>query len=313
MRPRYLVVAPPFNPDSGGAIFLHELVHALNLLGAPAALWPIHRRPYPTRRAAVRAYVRKPSLLWRAPAFAVEPGRDTPVATRGDLRADSIVVYPEITLGNPLGARNVVRWLLYRPGLRDPFQFGPDEMFFRAGEMSDLPDLTGGAPDLFVWRINPVYRNEGRGDRAGACYIVRKGEGKPQIPETEGAVRIDGLSHPEIAAIFNRCATFHSYDEATFYSQYAAICGCTSVVVPGLYASREDWVRHHPPGRYGIAYGLDDLDHARATQHLTITSLQEQEAAGLDTVRNFLRLTEARFGQGQSGSGATGQKVICTR
>jgi hypothetical protein len=296
MSPQYLVFAPPFNPDSGGSIFLHELVHALNQLGASAAIWPMNQAPYPNLLAMLRAYLRKPSLLWRAPEFAVDPDRTTPITRSRAARHDAIVVYPEITLGNPLGARKVVRWLLYRPGLRDPYRFGPDEMFFRAGEMSDLPELTGGAPDLFVWRINPIYRDEGRTDRKGACFIVRKGEGKPMIPETKDAIQIDGMSHAEIADIFNRCETFYSYDEATFYSQYAAICGCTSVVIPGLYASRAEWVKHHPPGRYGIAYGLDDLEHARATRHLAMDSLKEQEAAGMETVRNFIRLTRERFG-----------------
>ncbi len=296
MTPRYLVYAPGYNADSGGSIFLHELVHALNSLGAPAALWPFHQPRNGNPFGYVHAFLRRPSILWRRPRFPVAPGRNTPVAFPWHLRRDSIVVYPEITLGNPLGAKNVVRWLLYRPGLRDPYRFGPDEMFFRAGEFCDLPELTGGAPDLVLWKINPIYRNEGRKDRKGACYIVRKGSHKPRIPETADAIPIDGLSHAEIAEIFNRCETFYSYDEATFYSQYAAICGCTSVVVPGLYSTREGWVKNHAPGRYGIAYGLDDLDHARATQHLAISSLQEQEAAGLETVRNFIRLTQERFG-----------------
>jgi hypothetical protein len=296
VTPRYLVVAPDYDPDSGGAIFLHELVHALNGLGAPAALWPMRRAPRVGLAARARAYWRRPSLLWRDPSFGLCPGRDTPVAPHDALGPDSIVVYPEIVLGNPLGARNVVRWLLYRPGLRDPYRFGAGEMFFRAGEMADLPELTGGAPDLYLWRINPVYRNEGRTDRAGACFLVRKGADKPRIPQTEGAIPIDGLPHDQVAAIFNRCEVFYSYDEASFYSQYAALCGCLSVVVPGLYPSRAEWAAHHPPARYGVAYGLDDLDHARATQHLVIETLRAQEAAGLDTVRRFIALTEERFG-----------------
>jgi hypothetical protein len=296
MKPRYLVYAPGYNADSGGSIFLHELVHALNSLGEPAALWPFHQPRNGNPFGYLHAFLRRPSILWRRPRFPVQPERNTPVASPWHLRRDSIVVYPEIILGNPLRARNVVRWLLYKPGLRDPYRFEPGEMFFRAGDMSDLPEVTGGAPDLFLWKINPAYRNEGRTDRKGACYIVRKGSDKPRIPETADAIPIDGLSHAEIAAIFNRCETFYSYDEATFYSQYAAICGCTSVVIPGLFASREEWVKNHAPGRYGIAYGLNDLEHARATQQLAISSLQEQEAAGLETVRNFIRLTKARFG-----------------
>ncbi len=303
MTPRYIVVAPGYNPNSGGSIFLHELAQALHTLGAPAAFWPINRAPRAGLRQKLRALWRKPSLLWRDPAFVQVPGRDIPIVPRRDVGPDSIVIYPEIVLGNPLGARHVVRWLLYRPGLRDPYRFGPDEMFFRAGEMADLPEVTGGAADLFLWRINDAYYDQGRRDRKGACYLVRKGTDKPRLPETADAICIDGLPHAEVAEIFNRCTTFYSYDEASFYSQYAAICGCDSVVVPGLYPSRTEWVAHHPTARYGVAYGLDDLDHARATRDLVIEQLRAQEAAGLETVRRFIALTEARFPAGMPRSG----------
>lgn len=295
MTPRYIIVAPSYSPDVGGSIFLHELAHALVGLGAEVALWPSNRMPIGGLGKRIRAVLRRPSRLWRQSLFVQVPGRNIPVLSKGQVHPDSIVVYPEKILGNPLGARNVVRWLLYRPGLLAPYRFGPDEMFFRAGEMSDLPEITGGAPDLFLWRINDAYRDVGRSSRKGACFLVRKGESKPRIPQTADALCIDGLSHTEIADIFNRCEVFYSYDEATFYSQYAALCGCLSVVVPGLYASREDWVAHHPPARYGVAYGLDDLEHARQTRHLVVDQLRAQEAAGLDTVRRFMALTDQRF------------------
>lgn len=296
MKPRYLVVAPPYDPDSGGSIFLHELVHALNSLGASAALWPINRRLKEDWKGRARDIVRRPSLLWRPRPMVTASGLRTPIALRSDLTRHSIVVYPEIVLGNPLRARKVVRWLLYRPGLRDPFQFGQNEMFFRAGEMSDLPELTGGAPDLFLWKVNPVYCNAGQAGRKGACFLVRKGADKRRVPQTEGAIQIDGLSHSEIAEIFNRCEVFYSYDEASFYSQYAAICGCRSVVIPGLYPSREAWVREHPVAEFGVAYGLDDLAHADKTRHRVIELLRAKEAAGLESVRQFIAMTEVRFG-----------------
>jgi hypothetical protein len=298
MNLSYVVVAPPYNPDGGGAIFLHELAYALDDLGAKVKMWPVHN-PAPGHPVAwVKAAFQHPSLLWRGPWFAFAPGRKLPLAKPDDLRK-SVVIYPEIVLGNPLKAQKVVRWLMYRPGLLYPYEFGPDEMFFRVGEMFDLPEVTGGAPDLFLWKVNPIYRNEGRKDRSGACFMVRKGLEKPRIAETADAIQIDDLSHQEIASIFNRCETFYSYDEATFYSQYAAICGCLSVVIPGLYPSREAWVSEHELARYGVAYGLDDLDHARATQDRVLPLLQAKEAAGLDTVRNFVALTEARFGGGE--------------
>ncbi|OYU40357.1 MAG: hypothetical protein CFE33_07490 [Pseudorhodobacter sp. PARRP1] len=219
-----------------------------------------------------------------------------PIARPADLTSCSSVVYPEVPLGIALAVRHLTRWLLYKQGLRAPYNVTSDEMFFRTGEMSDLPDPTGGAPELFVRRINPASRNEPRSDRKGACFILRKGDAKPRIPETAQAIQIDGLSHAEISAVFNRCTTFYSYDEATLYSQYAAICGCDSVVIPSLYPSRAEWVQSHALARYGVAYGLDDLDHARATRHLTLGVLQAQEAKGMQSVQAFVELTQARFG-----------------
>lgn len=225
------------------------------------------------------------------------PELDTPLARRSDLTPDSIIIYPEIVLGNPLRARNVVRWLLYKPGLRYPYSFGPDEMFFTAGLMSDIRQITGGAPELFLWAVNRTYRDENRPNRNEACYIVRKGQDKRRIPETEvpGAICIDGMTHAEINEVFNRCHTFYSYDEATFYSQYAAVAGCISVVIPGLYKSRDEWVKNHEVARYGVAYGIDDVAHAEATRHKVLELLLAHEAEGKSTVENFVNLTKERF------------------
>jgi hypothetical protein len=286
----YLVYSTGFDPNSGGVIFMHNLVHVLNQMGQTAQLWPMK----PFKKRGLRRRI-KAALNPRP--YAVDPALNTPVARPGDLTPDSIVVYPELVPGNPLGARNVVRWLLYKPGARHPYQFGPDEMFFRVGEFTDLPEITGGAPDLLMWRVNRTYRNENRPDRKGVCYIVRKGNKKARVPQTESAdaICVDGMSHAEMNAVFNRCDTFISYDEATMYSQYAAICGCTSIVIPGFYSSRAAWSADHNLARYGVAYGFDDLDHARTTRDKVLPLLEAEEHKSEDTVRHFIDLTQARF------------------
>lgn len=288
----YIVYAPSFNPTSGGTIFLHGLVQTLRDLGEDALLWPMA----PVYSKGMRGHLKR---FLNPPPYAAAPGLEDALARRSDLRRPHVVVYPELVQGNPLGSKNVVRWLLYKPGLRHPFEFGSDDMFFRVGEVCDMPEITGGAPDLLLWKVSPVYRNENRPDRGGVCYMVRKGDRKPRIPETEepGAICLDSLwKEEDINDAFNRCDTFYSYDEVTMYSQYAAVCGCLSVVIPGLYPSRAEWVAEHELARYGVAYGLDDLEHARQTQHLVEGLLRAEEEKGLETVRNFVALTRARFG-----------------
>jgi hypothetical protein len=288
----YIVYTFPWNENNGGVIFMHNLVHELNQIGERAFLWkaaPIYK---PGRRERLWNWLHPEPMV-------TNPLLKTPVARPHDFSTDSIVIYPELVMGNPLKARHVVRWLLYKPGVLHPFDFGREELFFRVGPITDLPEITGGAPDLLMWKINPIYRNENRPGREGVCYTVRKGKDKPRIPETEapGVICIDGLSHAETNEIFNRCNTFYSYDEATMYSQFAAICGCTSVVVPGMYSCREEWAAQHPIGRFGVAYGTHsaELDHARATRHLLLEDLSRKEEESLKTVKNFVSLTRQRF------------------
>lgn len=290
---RYIVNAPSFDPDSGGTIFMHELVHALNELGETAYLWPM-------ARIFKRGWIMRCVDWFQPQPYRVNPELNTPLATKHDLKADNaVVIYPEIVLGNPLKVRHVVRWLLYKPGDQHPYRFTENEMFFRVFEKADLPELTGGAPDLFLYKVNRSYRNAHRPDRNGVCYTVRKGHRKPRIAETEDpeAIDIDGMSHEEINDVFNRCEVFYSYDEATMYSQFAVICGCLSVVIPGEHKNRKDWMRENELGRYGIAYGLDpeELAHARATQEQLVEFLKQKEQAGLETVKRFARLTKERF------------------
>jgi hypothetical protein len=290
---RYIVNAPSYDPDSGGTIFLHELVHTLNDLGEEAYIWPMA----PIFRQGLRA--RLWSLISRT-AFETNPSLNTPLADKGSFAAhDTVVIYPEIVPDNPMGAQNVVRWLLYKPGDQHPYSFGENEMFFRCYEKADLPEVTGGAPDLFLWKINRAYHNENHSDRKGVCYIVRKGHRKPRLPATEtaDAINIDGMSHAQINEVFNRCERFYSYDEATMYSQFAVLSGCLSIVVPGEYPDRVTWNQHHDLSINGIAYGEapEEITHALATRDRLLQQLEEKEQAGIETVKDFVSRTRKRF------------------
>jgi hypothetical protein len=92
--PKIVIHAPDFTHLNSGVRCLHLLCNRLNQLGIRSAVTsgivaPGSRTP----RIAEQRIRRQPSLLDR-----------------------SIVIYPEVTAGNPLLARNVVRYLLNKPG-----------------------------------------------------------------------------------------------------------------------------------------------------------------------------------------------------
>jgi hypothetical protein len=292
----YVIFAPDYDENSGGIIALHRLCHHLNECGESASLWPsiwVRRQSQGWWKRFRRNF--KEAIL--GVEFDRHPDLMTPIAKKRKLRANDVVVYPEVVEGNPLGGVNVVRWLLHRPGFHTGLvDFGASELFFKFADFADDEEITKGtAAQLFVFSVNSLYKNENTQERSGVCYLVRKGEGVEIACDLAGAIKIDGLAHEDIAAIFNRCEIFYSYDESSMYSCYAAMCGCLSVVIPKNYDSREAWIAQNPHLQFGVAYGENDLDHARFTQGEVVKYFQSIEQSSLESVQRFIVTTREYF------------------
>lgn len=287
--PNYIIYAPSFNENNGGCIVLHKLCHMLNQLGEQAFLWPMERSYKKRRRDRILSYFKPES-------FEVSKEFNTPIATAKDINDNSIVIYPEIVNGNPLKHKNVVRWFLHKPGYHTgKVEYGKNELYFIFDKFSDDPSINKNPEnELFVVQLNQVYKNN-NGDRSGSCYLIRKSRNKEIVHDFNGSVKIDGMSHSENAAIFNKTEYFYCYDEMTMYSQFAALCGCISVVIPSCFDNREDWVKAHPISKYGIAYGMDDIEHAKSTSHLVREYFEDQESESLLTVKKFIVKTYDKF------------------
>lgn len=282
----YIIVAPPYDDESGGNIFLHRLADELCLLGEDAVIWPLGLSPTCSFE-----------LSFNQNNFRMMSLSHSRIARHSDLKRHSIVVYPEIVNGNPLGASNVVRWLLYPPSFRGTAKgFGLNDIYFKASDFSDDISLTGGAQLLHLFSPHRVYANYGIEQRSGTCYMLRKQTDKPTHHDPEKDICLDGLRHEDIAYHFNHCERFICYDEATMYSQLAAVCGCLSIVVPGLYHDREAWSRDRPVAKYGVAFGFEDIIHAVTTRNKVAHHLQEFEQEGRTTVMHFVARTKIEFG-----------------
>lgn len=288
--PKYIIYAPSYDENNGGCIVLHKLCHTLNQLGEKALLCPMSPTKRPRRRDRFLALF-KPKPPPRP--FLLCDDYDTPVATADDLSDNSIVVYPEIVAGNPVGCKNVVRWFLHKPGYHSGvIDYGENELYFIFDDFCDDKNINDN-PDnkLRLTALNPAYYDHKNEFRSGSCYLIRKGKGKEIVHDLGGSIKIDRLSHSEIAEIFNKSEIFYSYDEATMYSQFAALCGCVSVVIPTSYSNRETWVEVHPISKFGIAYGLDDIEHAVATRTQVRGYFDNLELESTELVKSFIAKT----------------------
>ena len=304
MSPSFVVYAPSYDENSGGVIVLHLLCHYLRELGFNAALVPHFANEETNIFNYQHALLQVANNLSYLSNFTLMPNKNivlfdedvTLICERDDL----IVIYPETTFGNPLGAKNVARWLLHNPG------FFTGKIYFSVGEIQFLYSDSFEAIDakylekadflfklIYLPRENYFERQSCKEERQGTAYCLRKSKGAPLRHDVNGSVLIDGLTHAEIGEIFRTVELFISYDSDTLYSWLAPLCGAKSVIVPSADHSESQirLFRSYP----GIAYGFNDVERAQETLPELFAYFDNIDEKNLATVLQFVEFWQNRL------------------
>jgi hypothetical protein len=316
----FIVLAPPYDPNVGGFVVMHQLCHFLNEIGHTCHLvpWlssedvsPIDDITRANRIFNQREYIQRDN-------FRVHSGLNTPIYRRPwrgiAKRDDLVVVYTEVVFGNPLRARNVARWLLHNPGFHTKDCYYPHgEVHFRyldAYKPLSLPWIEVSDLILTVQRIpwEQYKAPQLSSPREGTAYIVRKGAGKPFVHDISNSVKIDGMSHAEISDVLRRVKTLISYDAYTLYSALAVVAGADSVVIPDPGVSVDEWMPN-PEQRAGLAYDFDDLDRARAARNQYLNSLKSIDHQTENMVKAFADFWQTRLSGAHSNASAESSTI----
>ena len=235
----YLVLAPSFTQKSGGIIVQHKLVHLLNKLGANAYL----------------CHHKIDGKLY----FETNDKYSTPIASKSIMDEDPIVVYAEIVIGNPLNAKNVVRWLLNRPGdVGGDGNFSNSDLIYEINTIH-FTENTPENPNMLTVheRYLDIFKDYG-GKRNGSCFLVHKGN-RDNIDLSLHSLDdeiTDFSPNQKLADYFNTKEYFYSYDSATIMSHLAALCGVKSIIIPDGSRTKEELLEWIP---YGVAIGFQNI------------------------------------------------------
>lgn len=313
MNKKYLICTPSYSDDNGGAVALHNLCHQLNANNLDAYLFPIVENLQLNRLNFTEILPKFLKKQIREPFRRLKVNKElkTPVIYKlpaGVLTGEYIVVYPEITFGNPLRAKNVVRWLLHNPGhdtstgrSTKEYFYGKNELYFRYGTFYKEFQNPGSTTSPHILRVERSllhwYNQENTAtQRQGTAYCMRKGAAKPIVHDTTNSILIDGKKHREIAEIFKKVKTFICYDTHTLYSELAALCGCDSIVIPDDNLTIDEW-RPELDDRYGVSYGFDNLEWARNTQQLLLEKHLCTVQKSTESVLKFSEITQEFFNE----------------
>jgi hypothetical protein len=296
---KFIIYAPPYDENSGGSIALHKLCHLLNIIGRDAFIYPFlpsFELNVSTINDIEKYAAQLINQIKVSRDIKTNPNFKTPVIppNLGDFASeDMVVIYPEITEGNPLKAKNVVRWLLHTPGFHTGNIFyGRNELYFFHGDNNrknfNHPFSIISNTMLDILHIpTEQYTNKNHVDRQGVAYCLRKNKHPRLIHDLTNSICIGGMSHAEISQVFDNCKTFISYDPYTLYSTLAVISGCESIVAPQKNQKINDI---YPDLTFmnGIAYGFDDLSRAKSTTSLLHERISKVEENNNRKIAEFL-------------------------
>jgi len=205
---------------------------------------------------------------------------------------DCVVIYSEGTQGNPLNAKNVVRWMLSELGKNVPcewlYGWGKNELvyyFNSETKFESSPEKIGVVYKLLSCiYVNPRIENYNFPNRNGVCYTIRKSNwhknGVSFFHFSDSFEITREHTQDECIDFFNKYQYFISYDPCSFLTIMAAMCGCVSVVHPVQGLTKQQWIQTTVVGEYvkskginnlyGIVYGNDQSEYhyAFSTLHL---------------------------------------------
>jgi hypothetical protein len=221
---------------------------------------------------------------------------------------ESIVVYCEGIMWNPLNAKCVVRWMLSPLGTNVPnshiktwnnkelvYYFNRENRFEKEKVGSIYKILT-------CLYINPNIVNYMDINRNGTCFTIRKTHFYSSI-QTIHNVNNDFQitkqhTQKDYIDIFNKYKYFVLYDPLSFLMTIAIMCGCITIVHPMNGMTKLEWLHttYYSPylidrnleNIYGIAYGMEDVEYAENSIHLAYEQIKDMEQYFMETIHLFI-------------------------
>jgi hypothetical protein len=253
-----------YNPYSGGIIALHKLAHNLSLLGEEVFLMCKNKNPN-----------------WLGNIYQKE-----------EVDKDNcIAIYPEVVIDNPHNFKNVIRWLLYDRGHVYP---KTDIIYSYCEYFKPHPENKNqykGILSAFDIQKN-IFFNKNIRQKGKSCYIIRKGKDLSHDKHPSNSILIDDYyekgGYEYLSNIFNECEYFISYDDATFLTIQAAMCGCIPIIIPRNGVSESEWRNGLDLYKFGHAYGNEQREYAKNTLHLLLDIVDKKEQETLEQTKSFI-------------------------
>ena len=266
---KIIIFSPSYSPDSGGIIVLHKLCDILLSLGYDAGFFIQNKIPFYT------------NSTYKSKGYSIQDI---------DLEKD-VILYPEITWGNPLNGKNIIRYIMNtgHVTLDRKSTWGDNDQWVYYSERFYDGIKPKNILTIYDSKLD-YYKDYGLNREIEDCFTYRKqNENKESIPKyhSPSAIEINfNYGDEKLINIFNSCKNFYCYDTESHLSILASLCGCNSIIISNT-ETKEKVINTQPGLQYGVAFGVGEIEHAIQTRHLLREYVVEQEKQQILNVDNY--------------------------
>ena len=275
----FAVYTPGRKENTGGHIVLHKLIKILDDLGYE--VWCTQTPMFSCNAKLIKK-------------ISVEREEYSMTFSKGK---NLIAIYPEQIKGNPFQAKYVARWILYhvRPDVEETWKNTDEYFYYTRGFHTQRNDQKIKDLTIIDGKLD-VFRNVGLGkNRNGYCHINKKKYPKDEVllnslcsTNIGDFMEKGGFSY--LAEQLNNYEFFITYDDATYYSIAAALCGCRSIIInPDVKMDPDEFRKQYPISKYGVAYGFNDIKHADMTRDMVKDHIKSLEKNSIKSVESFIK------------------------
>jgi hypothetical protein len=217
----------------------------------------------------------------------------------------TVVICGEALVGVPFGAKHVVRWIMNTPGVcGGDGLYGESDHIFQYNPWYPVNEKYKVQGLLTVIDLDyqlKTYQNKNLPTRKGGAYLVRKGHSKERDQHPKDFVHADPLlekmTDEQAADFFNSIEIFISYDDMTWISVQAALCGCESIIIPGEGERSEENLKKVNRIK-GVAYGFEDEWWVKSTFNELRPHYEAVNSQNLGTIKAFCDYCEKSIPKG---------------
>jgi len=184
--------------------------------------------------------------------------------------SETTIIIPSFDWKNTSDIKNVARLALYHITSEQMQNVDENDEIFNFGSFNIPTDKITKQLTTLDYRKNTLV-NRGLERTKKYCHILLKNNPADanEIISSFDSLNLDDYKQrgcfDYLADVFNEHEYFLTFDDKTFLTLAAAMCGCKPIILKNNNISPSEFREKNPLQKYGVAYGIDDLDWVEKT------------------------------------------------